>query len=382
MSITINQRKLARAVDRIYLLREKKSTMPILEHFLLRLADGGKVLEMFATNLEAIGRVTVPLDTVQGELPGLAVEAVKLKKAVQALTANKSLTLERVTRKEKDHSGISREVVSLIVSGLETSTAYVLATTSPDEFPTVKMADAPPTTMPAKDLLEALRVTSYAVSDDETRYNLNGLFFEKARDGGTFIVASDGHRMAATRVQNEIAAQDVIVPKSAIGPLAKVLAKESGEVIIRADEKRIGFEAGGLQLSTTGLDGRFPDWRQIVPYLTGGGFTVDGEKLVASIKRVTALSSDSHVPVIVKVTPDKASVEVTARDAKATEPIDVVSAESYDFALRNTYFAEAIKKLGPGMMRIAPGKKNLAAIRISREDETDGAFAVVMPGRA
>ncbi len=381
MSITVNRKKLAKALERIYGIKAKADRMPILQDFLLRCDLGD--LEVYATDLTVVGRVTVPVVSRSdgGKPLNLAVKAVKLKRAVAALTANDAVVLEVVKAKRPGSGGIEREVPTLLVSGPDTGTAYVLDADDGAEFPSVKMAGGDPLSVPAEDLLAAIRATAYAISTDETRYNLNGLRIEP-KGGGTLVVATDGHRMAVAEVECPVVMEAATVPREAVPVLRKMLGAERGDVAVRSDADSVGFEAGGLRLSARKLEGLFPDWQRIVPRATDRGFITDAEDLAASLRRVVALADDKEATVTVVVSRDgDSSVQVRSLGTMASEIIAVTTAEGFEFSAREAYLFDAVRNLAPGALRVQVGENDaLDPIRISR-DEDGGPFAVVMPVR-
>ncbi len=377
MKMIVNQKEFAKALTRLNRIASKRDTMPVLGHVLLNGLVGHK-LKAVTTNLEVFAEVLLEATGAISE--PLTVEVIKLKKILAALASNESVSLERADVEEKNHRGIKEHKIKLIVSGLDSGTAYTLPAGNAAEFPAVKTMGDEPIEVPAKDLLAALQATTYAISDDEYRYNIHNLSFEPDKDGTT-IVATDGHRLAATQVPFRMFEGQVLVPRGMAIELEKMLSLESGDVLVYNDDGRVGFEAGGMMLHAKGCEEQYPDWRQIVPDKFAGEFTVDADALFAGVKRITALSSGSMIGVTIVATEEESCLKARTDGVDATEPINTTIKMPGEFGVQKPYILDAAKALGPGLLRMQVPENNSSAAKISRADDSDGPFAVVMPLR-
>lgn len=380
MKMVVSQKEFSKALARLNRIAPKKDTMPILGHVLLSDSpspDGGK-LRAVVTDLSVF--VEVRLDGTGTIDKPLTVEVLKLKKIVTALASNKSVSLERVDVEEKNHRGIKEYNVKLIVSGLDSGTAYTLPAGDAAKFSAVKTVGGEPKAVPAKDLFSALRVTTYAMSDDEYRYNINTLNFEP--DGeGTLIVATSGHRMAVARVPFRTFERQILVPRNMAIELERLLSLESDDVLVYNDDGRVGFEAGGMMLHAKEVEAVYPDWRQVVPKNFTTEFTIDAQELFAGVKRVTALATGGLVGVTIVATEDESCLKARADGVDATETIRTTIKVPGEFSAQKPYILDAAKALGPGLLRMQSPEGISSAAKISRADEDDGPFAIVMPLR-
>ncbi len=374
MKMTVNQKEFAKALTRLNRIADKKSSMPVLGHVLLNGLVGHK-LKAVATNLDVFVETLIEATGALSE--PLTVDVKWLRKIVAVLASNESVSLERTDTEEKDHRGIKVTKIELIVSGSDSGTAFTLPAGNAAEFPAVKAMGDEPIEVPAKDLLSALKATTYAISDDETRYNINNLSFEPDGDE-TIIVATDGHRMAVARAPFQIFDGQILISRGMALELEKMLSLESGDVLVYNDDGRVGFEVSGMMLHTKESEAQYPDWRQVVPKKLVGDFTIDAKALYAGVKRVTALATGRMIGVTIVATEEESCLKAHTEGVDATEMISMTVNVPGEFGVQKPYIMAAAKALGPGLLRMQISEDNFSVAKISRADEDDGAFAVVM----
>ncbi|MCB0359021.1 MAG: DNA polymerase III subunit beta [Bdellovibrionales bacterium] len=152
-----------------------------------------------------------------------------------------------------------------------------------------------PTSIEAALLYEMLDKTAYAVSMDETRYNINGVFVELLDSGMLRLVATDGHRLAMVdREADGLPGLDegVIVPRKGIQELKKVLEGNDGAAKISINEGFFTVQSGRTTLGVRLIDGEFPDYRQVIPKENKTIVTASRADLLATVKRVSLVTTD------------------------------------------------------------------------------------------
>ncbi len=381
MKMIVNQKKFSKALGRLSRIASKKDTMPVLRHVLLSALPGdspdGRKLRAVVTDLEVFGEVRIKADDDFGD--PLTVEVATLKKVVAALVASKSVSLERVDVEEKDHRGIKDQKIKLVVSGVDLQASFTLPAGDAAEFPAVKSIGGEPRVVPVKDLLSALRATTYAISDDEYRYNINTLNFEPDKEE-TILVATGGHRMAVARVPFRMFEKETLVPRGMAKELEKALSLVSDDVLVYNNDAYVGFDTGGMMLHAKVVNATYPDWRQVVPKTFTGEFTIDAQALFAGVKRITALASGSLVGVTIKAVDadDESCLKFHANGIDATEKIKTVVKKPGEFTAQKPYILDVAKSLGPGLLRFQTPNDPHSPAKITRADEEDGPFAVVM----
>jgi DNA polymerase-3 subunit beta len=217
-------------------------------------------------------------------------------------------------------------------------------------------------------LRDGLKKTSYAISTDETRYVLNGIF-TSFRDGKMTLVATDGRRLAMVDTDLEFPAShetDVIIPTKAVQELQRLLG-DAGEVLVRLSDSQISFQVGDNLLVSKLIEGNYPNYRQVIPADSNERIVISREALLETVRRVSLLSSDKSNSV--KLVFSENHIEVTANSpdvGEAQESMDVIyqgapmqiafNPEFLQAPLRNLdaeeVYLDLIDEMSPGVLRI------------------------------
>jgi DNA polymerase-3 subunit beta len=238
-----------------------------------------------------------------------------------------------------------------------------------EEFPPLpQFEDASEFKMPQAVLLDAIKKTSYAISADETRYVLNGIYVS-FREGKMIFVATDGRRLAMVENDLEFPAShetDIIIPAKAIGELQRMLGTE-GDVIVRLSGNQISFEIGGSIIVSKLIEGNYPNYKQVIPGQRKERITINREEFLYTVRRVSLLTSESSNSV--KLTFSKGNIDVQANSKDIGEANEAIVAD-YDgeeFAiafnpeflmapLKNlsdeTVYLDLIDGMSPGVIRL------------------------------
>jgi DNA polymerase-3 subunit beta len=222
--------------------------------------------------------------------------------------------------------------------------------------------------IPQNVLRDGLKKTSYAISTDETRYVLNGIF-TSFRDGKMTLVATDGRRLAMVDSDLEFPAShetDVIIPSKAVQELQRLLG-DSGELILKLNDNQISFVIGDTLLCSKLIDGNYPNYRQVIPGDSNERVVISREALLETVRRVSLLSSDKANSV--KLVFSENRIEVTANSpdvGEAQESMDVIyqgppmqiafNPEFLQAPLRaldsEQVYLDLIDEMSPGVLRI------------------------------
>jgi DNA polymerase-3 subunit beta len=360
MEIKIGVPELARALSRSQGIVERKSTMPILSHVLVEAEPTGQ-LRLSATDLD----ISVSSDHSCEVLAGgkVAVPAKQLYEIVKSLP-EKDVCLKRASNNYLELRSGSAE---FRIVGLPA-----------DDFPALPRFDKVPLIpVPPRLLLELIELTGFAVSTDETRYNLNGVLFEPA-PGVLRAVATDGHRLslAERALEGDFRLKKgVILPRKGLAEMKKLLL-EGGD-----EEYRLGFvensavlERPKVKLFMRLIEGVFPDYRQVIPKAGEKSFKVGRERLLETLRRVSLLSSDKAHAVKLELSPgtlrvlsqnpdlgeakEQVPVEYAGDPLKigfnARYLIDVLSAmQALDQTAAQDVLVELADDLSPGVLKPA-----------------------------
>jgi DNA polymerase-3 subunit beta len=291
MELKIAVQELSRALARSQGIVEKKSTMPILSHVLLE-ARKGDVLQVSATDLDVSVSAEHKAEVLKEG--AVAVSAKHLYEIVRALP-EASVTLRKASNNWLE-----------VRSG---AAEFKIVGLPPEDFPARpqfdKLQAAP---VKAADLLWMIDLTSFAASTDETRYNLNGVFFEAA--GGTArMVATDGHRLSLAERALEggpSLKKGVILPRKGLQEMKKLLLDAEGADVpakLGFVENSAVFQRPGLTLSMRLIEGVFPDYKQVIPRAGDKVVKLGRVRFLETLRRISLLSSDKAHAVKLELAP-------------------------------------------------------------------------------
>ena len=260
---------------------EKKTTMPILSNVLLTASSEGR-LRITATDLE-VGMVAEHKANVQTE-GSMAVSAKHFYEIVRALPK------EEVSIKK-----LENQWAEIVCGSIE----YRLLGMPSEDFQSLPdFSSAKMFPVDAKVLRNMVEKTIYAVSTDETRFNLSGCYFEKLVSGQFRMVSTDGHRMAmidAPLVQDPERSpfgKGVIIPRKGLMEVRRLVESESGECLLGLSDNNLVFRIGDVTLVMRLLDGQFPEYQQVIPERQKIILEMERKQLIDSLRRISILSND------------------------------------------------------------------------------------------
>jgi DNA polymerase III subunit beta len=200
--------------------------------------------------------------------------------------------------------------------------------------------------MPQKDIIEMITQTVFAVSDDETRYFMNGVYFEK-QDTSLVMVATDGRRLSYIRKEVSGTISDfspVIIPPKVLG-LVKKLSSGEGEVKIAVSEKYIFVRFDNQHIFSNLIDGQFPNYNRVIPEQQPHTIRLDKKPLLEALRRVSLLVEQKSRRIYLTVNEDiilLKSEESEIGSAKEEIPCDYKGSET-SIALNYLYLEEPLK---------------------------------------
>ncbi len=371
MKVTIERAALLKAMSRAQGVVERKNTIPILANVLIE-AEGGQVsLRATDLDIEVIERIPAAV-----EKPGaVTVAAHLLHEIVRKLPEGAQLAL----RADADSGRLD------VIAG---RSRFSLATLPREDFPVMASSEyACSYAAPAPVLRRLFDKSKFAVSTEETRYYLNGVYLHVAREGGTPVlraVATDGHRLA--RIDADLpdgaeGAPGVIVPRKTVGELRKLLESDSDEIAVSVSETKIRFSVDGLVLTSKVIDGAFPDYTRVIPTGNTRRMEVDAADFAAAVDRVATVSQERSRAVKLAMETDRLTLSVNSPDSgSAAEELVVAYAdEQMEIGFNARYLLEIagqIDRENAVFLFNNPGDPTLV-----REGDDASAVYVVMPMR-
>ena len=371
MKISIERGALLRAVARAQSVVERRNTIPILANVLIE-AEGDEV-QFRATDLdiEVVDKAPAKVERAGAT----TVNAVVFHEIVRKLPdgALVNLTDDGVTGRLTVEAGRSN---------------FALATLPRQDFPVMANAEYSANfKAPAPVLRRLFDKSKFAISTEETRYYLNGVYMHVAEaESGRVLrcVATDGHRLARIDAGLPDGAETmpgVIVPRKAVNELRKLLEDDEMEIAVSVSETKIRFATPEIMLTSKVIDGTFPDYTRVIPTNNQKRLEVDASDFAKAVDRVATVSSERSRAVKMQLDEDRLILSVNAPDAGNAEEELVVaySDEKLEIGFNAKYLLEIASQVdreNAVFLFNSSGDPTLM-----REGSDDSAVYVVMPMR-
>ena len=315
MKISIERGILLKAVSQAQSVVERRNTIPILANVLVE-AEGDSV-RFRATDLDI--EVVDSAPAMVERAGATTVSAVTLHEIVRKLPDGALVTLT-------DDGATGRLTVEAGRSN------FSLATLPKEDFPVMASSEyAANFSAPAPELRRLFDKSKFAISTEETRYYLNGVYMHVATgDGGQKLrcVATDGHRLAridAALPENAADMPGVIVPRKTVNELRKLLDDDEAQIAVSVSETKIRFATPAVTLTSKVIDGTFPDYTRVIPTGNTRKLEVDASDFARAVDRVATVSSERSRAVKLQLDEDRLILSVNAPDAGAAEEELVVA---------------------------------------------------------
>jgi DNA polymerase-3 subunit beta len=330
MKVTVERAALLKALGHVHRVVERRNTIPILSNVLLRAEAEG--LKLKATDLDMEVTETIRADVSQAG--ATTIPAHVIYDIVRKLPEGSQVSLETTgeTGQMQLRSGRSR---------------FMLQALSENDFPDLAAGEMQVSfALPAQDLKRLIEKTQFAISTEETRYYLNGIYLHTIEvEGETKLraVATDGHRLARIEMpapEGSAGMPGLIVPRKAVAEIQKLVDDGGAEVKVELSTAKIrltfdggeGGEAassGGVVLTSKLIDGTFPDYQRVIPTGNDKLLTVERGEFAKAVDRVSTISSERGRAVKLALSEGRLTLSVNNPDSgNAVEELDV----SYDAA--------------------------------------------------
>ena len=313
MQFSVKRDVLLKSLNFVQGIVEKKNTLPILSNVLLQLRD--KKLSIVATDLDII----------------FYDEIFDVKIVNEGSTTTSAAILYDILRKISSNSELNFELKSENKLSLKSDNSdFNLLCLPTDNFPTFEDEfEGQEISLNNSRFLKLLNKTKISISNDDTRHYLNGVFLHLTEaHGRQFLtgVATDSHRLSSSSL--EIDKNDfnsLILPRKTVFQLCSLLAETSDQLIMQSSENKIKFKLGKMKLISKVIDGKFPDYKKVVPTSNDKILTVSSEDFVSSIERVASVSLDRKEGV--KLSINKDNVQLSVNSANSGDGNEKIKAE-------------------------------------------------------
>ena len=309
MKLSIERSALLKAVSQAQSVVERRNTIPILANVLIE-AEGEHV-QFRATDLdiEVVDKTVAQVERVGAT----TVSAVTLHEIVRKLPDGALVTLS-------DDAATGRLTVDAGRSN------FSLATLPKEDFPVMASSEYDSNfSAPAPVLRRLFDKSKFAISTEETRYYLNGVYMHIAdADGGQVLrcVATDGHRLARIDADLPDGASDmlgIIVPRKTVGELRKLLEDDDVQIAVSVSETKVRFATPEITLTSKVIDGTFPDYQRVIPAGNTRRLEVDASEFAKAVDRVSTVSSERSRAVKLSLDEDRLILSVNSPDSGAAE---------------------------------------------------------------
>lgn len=335
MKLEIEKKDLLNLIGKTLNIIEKRNTMPVLVNVLLEAE--GEILRVFATDLE----VSLT-DAVQAKISTAGKVAVGAKSLFDIA---KELNEGPISLLKKDNNWLEikqGKYTSKIV-GISSEEYPVFPTYSGNNFLKIE-ADV------LKDMIDK---TIYSVSTDETRYHLNGVYFEQKGDSGYTMVATDGHRMSlvnksipSQKIINQ--GQGVIIPRKGLHEIKKLLDSLGGDFDISIEGSQLILKRDHTTLMIRLIEGKYPNYQQFIPQKLKQKVKINREAFLTSLKRVSLLANHKSKAVTLTLTDGRmeiASNNPELGDAKEEIEVDY-NGSSMKIGFNAKYITDILNAIG------------------------------------
>jgi DNA polymerase-3 subunit beta len=261
---------------------------------------------------------------------------------------------------------------------------FNLSTLPRDDFPVIAEGELPTRfELPAATLRQIIEKTRFAISSEETRYYLMGIFFHVV-DEQLRAAATDGHRLARVTIARPDGAEempDVIVPRKAVNELYRLLEELEGTVEISLSATKIRFGLGSAVLTSKLIDGTFPDYNRVIPTANDKLLKLDPKSFSAGVDRVSTIASEKTRAVKMSVDRDKVTLSVTSpENGVATEEVPAdYGADGLEIGFNAKYLLDILGEIDGDIVEVHLA--DAAAPTLLRENDKSNALYVLMPMR-
>jgi DNA polymerase-3 subunit beta len=369
MKATIERSTLLKGLSHVQSVVERRNTIPILSNVLIEATADG-TLKLMATDLDLQinESVAAAVDT-----PGA--------------TTVSAHTLFDIARKLPEGSQVQLAAADGKMTIVAGRARFQLGTLPRDDFPVIAEGELPVQfELPAETLKQIIDKTRFAISTEETRYYLNGIFWHVADDGQPVLkaAATDGHRLARVTLPRPDGAEgmpDIIIPRKCVAELRKLLDEIDGSVGVSLSSSKIRFDMGQALLTSKLIDGTFPDYSRVIPTGNDKILRIDPRSFEEGVDRVSTIATEKTRAVKMTLDRDKITLSVTSPEngTAAEEVPGDYAAQGFDIGFNSRYLLDILGQIEGDMVEVHLA--DASAPTLIRENDKSPALYVLMPMR-
>lgn len=365
MQFTIERTHLIKALGHVQTVVEKRGTIPVLSN--VKVEARADIVSLTATDMDIA-----------------LVEKVTAQVSAAGVTTVPAHTLYDIARKLPEGAQIEFTLKGEKMSIKSGQSRFTLACLPVEDFPVMAEGElAHSFTLSAAECRALTAKPAYAMSTEETRYYLNGIYLHVAGEA-LRAVATDGHRLARVEVALPAGLSGmpgVIVPRKTIQEVTKLLENGDGDVHISLSETKIRFMYGHAVLVSKLIDGNFPDYERVIPSANTKLLEADRKAFVEAVDRVSVISSERTRGIKLALSQGKLMLSASSQEAgTASEELSVTyAADEMEIGFNSRYLLEMMERIEG---ETAQFLLNDAASPVLVRDTADvGSLYVIMPMR-
>lgn len=370
MKLSIDRAALLRALNHIQSVVERRNTIPILSNVLIRAEDG--VLSMTATDMDL-------------EIN----ESVAANVGTAGVITAPAHTLHDIVRKFPDGSEVEIELNNegTQITVRAGRSQFKLSCLPVSDFPALGAGELPQSfAIPAASLRALVDRTKFAMSTEETRYYLNGIYLHETEQEGVKVlraVATDGHRLARFEMplpEGASGMPGIIVPRKAIQELRKLSDDAADTIKISLSETKIRFEFDHIVLTSKLIDGKFPDYERVIPKGNDKIVECDPKMFTGAIDRVSTISDGKSRAVKIALQGKTMTISASsAESGSATEQMEVNGDTDIEIGFNAKYLLDITSQITGEGCRLTLA--DAASPTIIQDNSDLSALYVLMPLR-
>jgi len=315
------------------------------------------------------------------------VETIGAQVETPGATTVAAHTLFDIARKMAEGSQVQLTAAEGKMQVVAGRARFNLQTLPREDFPVIAEGELPTRfDLPAETLKQIIDKTRFAISTEETRYYLNGIFLHVSDDATPVLkaAATDGHRLARVTVPRPEGAEgmpDVIIPRKCVGELRKLLDEVDGSVEVSLSPTKIRFGLGTAILTSKLIDGTFPDYSRVIPTANDKLLKIDPRSFEEGVDRVSTIATEKTRAVKMTLDRDKITLSVTSPEngTAAEEVPGDYAAQGFDIGFNSRYLLDILGQIEGDMVEVHLA--DASAPTLIRENDKSPALYVLMPMR-
>jgi DNA polymerase-3 subunit beta len=370
MKATIERATLLKSLGHVQSVVERRNTIPILSNVLIEASENGAI-KLTATDLDL-----QIVETLSGDVE------------IAGSTTVSAHTLFEIARKMADGSQVQLHAADGRMAINAGRARFSLGTLPREDFPMIAEGELPTSfELPAPSLIQIIDKTRFAISTEETRYYLNGIFLHVTEDGEPLLraAATDGHRLARVTLPRPTGADgmpDIIIPRKCVAEVRKLL-DESGDNNIQIDlsASKIRFTFDNAILTSKLIDGTFPDYTRVIPTANDKLLKIDPKSFAEGVDRVATIATEKTRAVKMALDKDKITLSVTSPEngTAAEEVPGDYKSDGFEIGFNARYLLDILGEIKGDSVELHLA--DASAPTLIRENDKSPALYVLMPMR-